>query len=412
MKSAFYNLGILAYALLIKLASPFHQKAALSVAGRKDLFSKIKTWRAANPGPLVWVHAASLGEFEQGRPIIEALKEQYPNYKILLTFFSPSGYEVRKNYALADGVFYLPFDTRAHAKKWMDILSPDLAIWVKYEYWANFFFELKKRNVPIVLVSAIFREGQRFFSSNKGFWKNVLLCVDHFFVQNANSAHLLEGIGIKNYTIAGDTRFDRVVEIAAKAANLEAVESFKSHRKAVVIGSSYEAEDSMVEKKDGWCWIVAPHEVNESRINAMQARWGKRAVKYSQWASDARGEADILIIDNVGMLASIYRYSDITIIGGGFGKGIHNTLEAAVYGQPLTFGPKYQKFDEAVALVKAGAAVAVDTTDQMKTTVEAWMQQEALRIRAAKAAKKVVEEGQGAKNHILNFLKTRLKQGE
>lgn len=412
MKSGFYNAGIWAYALLVKLVSPFHQKAAQSVAGRRDLFTNIEKWRAANPGPLVWVHAASLGEFEQGRPIIEALKEQYPNYKILLTFFSPSGYEVRKNYALADGVFYLPFDTPANAKKWIAILQPQLAIWVKYEYWANFFFELKKRNVPIILVSAIFREGQRFFTNNNGFWKNVLQCVDHFFVQNTTSAQLLHSIGISNYTVAGDTRFDRVVEIAAKASDLDVVQSFLSNCKAVVIGSSYEAEDAIVEKKEGWCWIVAPHEVNDARINAMQARWGKRAVKYSQWTSNTQGEADVLIIDNVGMLASIYRYSSITVIGGGFGKGIHNTLEAAVYGQPLAFGPKYHKFDEAVALVNGGAAVAVDTTDQLRACVEQWMQLEESRLKAAKAAKKVVEEGQGAKNHILNFLKTRLKRGE
>jgi len=410
MNRALYNAGVNAYALLVKAASPFNEKAALAIKGRKDLFSRIKKWRSKHQGPLVWVHAASLGEFEQGRPIIEELRKEFPHYIILLTFFSPSGYEIRKDYALADGVFYLPFDKPNYAKEWVSVVDPEIAIWVKYEYWANYFFELKKREVPIVLVSAIFRDGQRFFKTNNAFWKKVLQCVDHFFVQNESSAALLKSIGLNQFTIAGDTRFDRVVEIAEKATEIPLVASFVGNRKAVVIGSSYEAEETMIGAPESdWCWIIAPHEVNDARISALLAQWPGRTVAYSQVTSPS--DADILVIDNIGMLSRIYQYSTITVIGGGFGKGIHNTLEAAVYGQPLLFGPKYEKFDEAKGLVAVGAAKSENSPQELSIALKSLKEEKIKREEAAKRAKDFVKQGCGAKNHILNFLKTRLKEG-
>ncbi|MEN9346556.1 MAG: hypothetical protein RLZZ77_67 [Bacteroidota bacterium] len=410
MNNALYTAGIRAYGLLLKIIRPFHRKAAQSVVGRKDLFLRLQSWRSQHQGPLLWVHAASLGEFEQGRPIIEGLKEQYPQYKILLTFFSPSGYEIRKDYPLADGVFYLPLDTPNHAQRWVEILQPEAAIWVKYEYWANFFFELKRKEIPIIMVSAIFRPGQRFFNSNNGFWKKVLQCVDHFFIQNQQSADLLRGIDIHNFTVAGDTRFDRVVEISDKAEAIDLVEKFVAGRKVVVIGSSYPAEEAIIQDKtEQWCWIVAPHEINSHRIDSLKARWPKRAMLYSQLQAGEVLNGDILIVDNVGMLSRIYQYSSLTIIGGGFGKGIHNTLEAAVYGQPLVFGPNYQKFDEAIGLVRVGAAFSAQSFEEFKLIVQKLLNGEEVRQEASKAAKDFVRSGQGAKNHILNFLKTRLK---
>lgn len=320
----------------------------------------LEKWRNENPGKVCWVHCASLGEFEQGRPVMEAAKEKHPDIRIVLTFFSPSGYEVRKNYAIADLVLYLPSDTPSHARKWLDILRPDVTIFVKYEYWANYFLEMKRRNIALYVVSAIFRRNQRFFGAQRSFWREVLSAVRIFFVQNAESAQLISLLDVSEIVVAGDTRYDRVKTIADRTPAIAVAEDFRNHRTCIVSGSSYAAEDealkTVLEKNTGCCAIVAPHYIHEERLQQIERTFGSDGIRFSRWNGDKN--ARVLIIDNIGMLSALYRSADIAVVGGGFGKGIHNTLEPAVYGVPVLFGPRYEKFEEAVLMVENGGAIA------------------------------------------------------
>ncbi len=393
------------------MAALFHPKAKLFVHGRREVFNQLKKWKASFPNdPVLWFHAASLGEFEQGRPIIEACKTEFPDHKIVLTFFSPSGFEVRKNYQQADLVIYLPLDTPQNASSFVRILQPSLAVWVKYEYWANYFFALAKAGVPVVLVSAIFRENQRFFKTYNPFWKRILLTVDHFFLQNQNSARLLDSIGVHNYTVAGDTRFDRVIAIASSTKELAQVQSFKKDHFLVVIGSSYAAEEEAVNLLlPSVRYIVAPHVVSEARIADLQKKWGNAAVLFSKGEAAITPEKRVLIIDNIGLLAQIYAYADIAIVGGAFGKGLHNVIEAAVFGIPVLFGPRYAKFDEAIGLVQVEAAFVVEQPAQLNHWVQRLMSEESMRLRAGERARSFVMSGKGAQEKVLIYLKKRVK---
>ncbi|MGV8092775.1 MAG: 3-deoxy-D-manno-octulosonic acid transferase [Mangrovibacterium sp.] len=339
-----YQLGIRLYGLAAVLAAPFSEKARLWYRGRKHVFRYLSE-NISHEYPLIWIHCASLGEFEQGRPLIEAIKKQHPQYRILLTFFSPSGYEIRKNYAQADHVCYLPSDTRQHARRFIELVNPEKVFFIKYEYWKNYIAELKEQHIPLYMVSAIFRPEQLFFK--KGFrarwYRNILHNIDHFFVQNRQSAQLLEQIGLKNWTITGDTRFDRVAEIASNRKDLPLIEKFKEDSVLIVAGSSWPPDEEILirylERNKKVKMIFAPHEVKESNIKRLLELLPEKAVRYSAAGEDVNNFR-ILVIDSIGVLSSVYRYAGLAYIGGGFGVGIHNTLEAAIYHIPGVIRPQ------------------------------------------------------------------------
>ena len=339
-----YNIGIQAYHLAIQLAAPFNEKAALLCKGRKEVWKKAAGIQRGE-GRLVWFHAASLGEFEQGRPVIEALKAAEPATQILLTFFSPSGYEIRKNYTGADYILYLPGDTRRNAVRLIEKFRPDAAVFIKYEFWFHYLNELNKRNIPVYLISAIFRPNQPFFKSWGKLHRRMLGCFKELFVQDGQSVELLKSIGIKNVRLTGDTRFDRVKQIAENAKQIVKVEQFCDGRPAIVCGSTWPPDEEILLEyinchPDGYKWIIVPHEIGENHIKAILDKCRKKVARYTSENTDL-ADKEVLIIDCIGLLSSIYRYGKIAYIGGGFGVGIHNTLEAAVYGIPVIFGPKY-----------------------------------------------------------------------
>lgn len=401
-----YNLGIFLYATLIRIASLFNTKAKRWTEGRKDVFEKLTQWREKNPDKVVWMHCASLGEFEQGRPLLEKIKLNYPEYKIILSFFSPSGYEVRKNYSGADLILYLPEDTPVKSKRWINILSPSMVFFVKYEIWANYFFELKRNKIPLYLISGIFRPNHRFFGAQRIFWKRVLECVTHFHLQNEESEKLLHEIGILRTTVSGDTRYDRVLEIAAEAKTIDKVDQFINGRICLVVGSSYALEEKVafqcLGNAENSCAIIAPHYIDEPRLKEIEARFGSECVRFSVY--DGTGQAKVLLIDNIGLLSALYQYADIAVVGGGFGKGIHNTLEPAVYGIPVFFGPNYKKFAEAVALVQAGGAMACDNLEVMEREILQCIESREARERMGKIAGEAVKKGGGALGAILESL--------
>ena len=359
----------------------------------------------------IWMHCASLGEFEQGRPLLEAIKKKYPSYKIALSFFSPSGYEVRKNYTGADLVFYLPMDNIVNAKKLIDIINPSLVIWVKYEYWYYYLQELKKRNIPVLLVSGIFRKNQPFFKWYGGIWKKMLDCFQQLFVQDEGSVALLTSIGIKeNVEVAGDTRFDRVIAIAEKNEPVDHISTFIGNHKVLVAGSTWDEDEiellHFVKMRPDIKFIIAPHEIYKENIEDVKKEF-KDSILYSSLAKDNKpGEdAQVLIIDNIGMLAKLYKYADVTVVGGGFGQGgIHNVLEAAVYGRPVVFGPVYEKYAEAVGLVKCGAAYSASGPLQMDKLLTMLFNDENEMNKSGLAARDFVYDHKGATNKILDHI--------
>ena len=359
----------------------------------------------------IWMHCASLGEFEQGRPLLEAIKKKYPSYKIALSFFSPSGYEVRKNYTGADLVFYLPMDNIVNAKKLIDIINPSLVIWVKYEYWYYYLQELKKRNIPVLLVSGIFRKNQPFFKWYGGIWKKMLDCFQQLFVQDEGSVALLTSIGIKeNVEVAGDTRFDRVIAIAEKNEPVDHISTFIGNHKILVAGSTWDEDEiellHFVKMRPDIKFIIAPHEIYKENIEDVKKEF-KDSILYSSLAKDNKpGEdAHVLIIDNIGMLAKLYKYADVTVVGGGFGQGgIHNVLEAAVYGRPVVFGPVYEKYAEAVGLVKCGAAYSASGPLQMDKLLTMLFNDENEMNKSGLAARDFVYDHKGATNKILDHI--------
>ena len=404
----FYNIGISAYTTAIRLAAPFNEKASLWVKGRKNIREKIdQTPRSKER--LVWFHAASLGEFEQGRPVMEALKKEEPETKILLTFFSPSGYEIRKNYNGADYILYLPADTPGNARHFVRHFHPDAAVFVKYEFWHNYLYELHKQHIPTYLISSIFRPEQPFFKSWGGLHRRMLGYFSRLFVQDEESVSLLKNIGIQNTELTGDTRFDRVKQIAGSAKVIEKVERFCNGAPAVVCGSTWPPDEELlinyINSYNGtYKWIITPHEIGEGHIKAILEKCKKKAVRYTDEQADI-SKADVLIIDCIGLLSSIYRYGTIAYIGGGFGVGIHNTLEAAVYGIPVIFGPKYQKFNEAVNLIKEGGAFSIKNGEELNELLNTLTGNSGITEAAGKQALKYVDSQLGATQTIMKYLK-------
>lgn len=391
----------------LRLAAFFHPKAQKWVNGRQKWRSRYAA-SFEKKGRVLWVHAASLGEFEQGRPVIESFREKFPGWQIVLSFFSPSGYEIRKNYPQADFICYLPADTRRNARDFLDLIRPDAVVFVKYEFWANYLSELKRRDIPTLLVSALFRPGQPFFRWYGGFWRRMLGCFSHVFVQNAESGHLLQKIGMGNYTVAGDTRVDRVLKLAAQAPENDVVRSFAGNRPVFIAGSAWEVDEAVflpVLQQPGFQQfriIIAPHEPSEKHLAQLIPRLKRPYIRYSACTA-AAPPAEILIIDNVGMLNTLYRYGAVAFIGGGFGKGIHNTLEPAAFGLPVLFGPRYEKFEEARQLVARGGAFVIRNTADLVSILKK-LDDPAFYQRASGATLAYLEESRGATERIIQYL--------
>ncbi len=405
-----YNLAIRFYVGAIRLSSFFgNQKAKRWLEGRRDW--RGKTADMVKPGEKrIWFHCSSLGEFEQGRPVMEQVKASEPAIKIVLTFFSPSGYEVRKNYGGADYVFYLPADTKSNAKDFIELISPQKVFFTKYEYWHHYFSELHKRRIPLYMISAVFRPADRFFSWYGGFFRKMLKCVTHFFVQDDQSQMLLHTIAISNSTVAGDTRFDRVVELPGQAKDIPLANQFRDEKHVLVAGSTWPPDEKIiygalkaVNRK--LKLIIAPHEISETRLKEIETVFlGFKVVRYSMSSGKDLTQYDVLLIDNIGMLSSLYRYGNCAYIGGGFGAGIHNTLEAAVYGIPVVFGPNFGKFIEAKELINCGGAFSVSTADELTSQMQTIFNNEIENQKSGKAAGDYVRAGAGATKKIMNMV--------
>lgn len=401
-----YDLFIRVYAISIRLVAPFNPKARLWLRGRKDWRRRLGEALSEKHVDL-WMHCASLGEFEQGRPVIEALREAHPEMTVLLTFYSPSGYEVRKDYALADHVSYLPLDTASNARDFIRIVNPEIVIFVKYEFWLHFLTELHQRATTVLLISAIFRSNQFFFRWYGTAFLRVLGCYERIFLQDDGSRAILEAHGVDRVTIAGDTRFDRVGKIAREAKDIEAMDDFVKGARTLVAGSTWPGDDEVIfpclEMVDKW--IIAPHEVNESRLRQLEKRFAPGVVRYSHMKGNPGSSAKcrVLLIDNVGMLSSVYRYGQLAFIGGGFDHGIHNVLEAAVYGMPVVFGPKHEKFREAEDLLREGAAFSVENARELANVLRK-LAESGFAAQSGDAAARYVRDQSGATGKILDFL--------
>jgi 3-deoxy-D-manno-octulosonic-acid transferase len=410
-----YNLFLQLYSVGIRVAAIANPKAKKWINGRRDIIAAINFQLSTLNSQPIWMHCASLGEFEQGRPLLEELKMNASagsaeKLKIVLTFFSPSGYEVMKDYKGADFVFYLPMDSPVNAKKFLDAVNPSLVLWVKYEYWFYYLTEIKKRNIPALLISGIFRQNQPFFKWYGDIWRKMLQSFTHFFVQNDESKELLATLGFtKNVNLNGDTRFDRVLEIAAHFTDVAGIEKFCGNDAVIVAGSTWEEDEiellHFVNVHKNVKFIIAPHEVDKTNLKDVKDEF-PNSIFYSELESGQNLAANVLIIDNIGMLSRLYKYATVTYIGGGYGAdGVHNVLEAAVYGKPVVFGPVYEKFDEAVGLVNAGGGIPIDGGPvKLETVLNGLLNDEAQRNKRGEAAKRFVHENAGASKKIIQFI--------
>lgn len=406
MKSI-YNFGIYCYKQLVALAGIRNVKARKLTQGQKGIFDYLS--RHADPqGGYLWIHASSLGEFEQGRPLIEAIKKAQPDTKILLTFFSPSGYEVRKNYSGADLICYLPFDLPGNVRRLLDLTKPTKAIFIKYEFWANYLNELKRRNIPTYIVSAIFRPKQIFFRSYGGYFRRILKNFTHLYIQDERSRQLLASIGIDNVSIVGDTRFDRVGDIRRTAKELPLVEAFAQGKKILIAGSSWPKDEEFITRyfnhNDNIKLILAPHEIHESHLQSIEKLLKRPVIRYTQATIDTVQSYDCLIIDCFGLLSSIYRYGTVAYVGGGFGAGIHNIAEAAVYDIPVIFGPNHRRFKEARELIACGGGFAIHNGQEFATIADKLLTNPKYLASASKNAGDYISTHAGATKLILKEL--------
>lgn len=403
-----YQVAIYLYLCGVALASIFSKKVKKMWKGERQTLDILKS--KVNPNhQYIWFHAASLGEFEQGRPLIERIRADYPEYKILLTFFSPSGYEVRKNYEHADIVCYLPIDTIRNARRFLRTVRPCMAFFIKYEFWYNYLHILKHRNVPVYSVSSIFREHQIFFRWYGKSYAGVLRCFTHFFVQNEKSKHLLHTIGIDTVDVVGDTRFDRVLQIKEKAQQLPIVEAFKADKKVFVAGSSWAPDEDifipfMNECKD-WKMIIAPHVISEEHLKRIEEKCKGKTVRYTATTPEEAAQAQCLLIDCFGLLSSVYHYGEVAYVGGGFGAGIHNVLEAAVWGIPVIFGPNNQRFQEAQQLKRVHAGIEITDQTSFAMVMSQFMTHADVLQQCGQAAETFVVERAGATEKILKLVK-------
>jgi 3-deoxy-D-manno-octulosonic-acid transferase len=402
-----YTIIIYVYTGLIKFVSLFNHKAFLWVEGRMDWASKLRERTGARERT-IWIHCASLGEFEQGRPVLEMMKEKSPDIKIVLTFFSPSGYEIRKDYPLADYVCYLPADTPRNASEFLSIISPEMAIFVKYEFWNNYIYELSKRDIPLYLISGIFRPDQHFFKWYGWFFRKLLRRFTHIFLQDKRSFDLLQNIGINSISVAGDTRFDRVSQIAAAARELPVIEKFRGAEKIFLAGSSWKPDEEIIARfinsdPSKMKWVFAPHEIDKPNIERIEKLLNTEVVRYSDFNEESHN-ARVLIIDNIGILSSAYRYAYIASVGGGFGKGIHNILEPVCWGTPVLFGPNYKGFKEASDLISEGGAFTYQNFEEFSSVVNKWLADSELYKTSSNAAAGYIRRNTGATEKITDIL--------
>jgi 3-deoxy-D-manno-octulosonic-acid transferase len=407
----FYSLGIYIYGLVIRMAALFSPKAKQWIQGRNNIFKRLKSELSQENRPLIWIHAASLGEFEQGRPVLEEIKKTHSDYAILLTFFSPSGYEVRKNYALADYIFYLPLDIPGNAKRFLGITQVKLAIFIKYEYWYNYLHYLAQKKIPLVFISAIFRPNQIFFKAYGKWFLEKIKKADWFFVQTQESLALLNQKEIKDASLSGDTRFDRVKDIANQAKSNALVQAFKGHSELLLAGSSWPEDEALIypllKSHPDLKIIFAPHKIDEKHLLHIENQSGEHCIRFSKATAEILSTKKVLIIDNYGLLSSLYRYADFTFIGGGFGEGIHNTLEAATFGMPIFIGPNYQKFAEAKDLIDLEVIHVVENTSSLQKHLNLFLESESKSIQVGLKAQHYVESKTGATQHILDQLKNK-----
>ena len=401
-----YNLILLFASQLVKLLALFNPKMKLFVDGRKGVFEKIR--EKINPtDKTIWFHAASLGEYEQGLPVIEQIKIKYPEHKIVVTFFSPSGYEVRKNNTVADLTIYLPLDTKHNAQLFVELVHPEMVFFIKYEFWPNYLNELKKRIIKTYLISGIFRDNQAFFKGFGGFYRNALNTFDYFFVQNENSKKLLQSIGFTNVKISGDTRFDRVVSILERDNSLDFIEQFKDQKTTIVIGSSWPKDESLLvnyinSASADLKFIIAPHNIHKPEIDKLQTLITKKTILFSEKENQNLNEFQVFIIDTIGILTKIYSYADIAYVGGGFGNpGVHNILEPATFGVPIVIGPNYSHFAEATALVHQGGCVSISNLKELQDTLDNLISNEDIQHEKGHICETFVQMNKGATVTIL-----------
>jgi len=401
-----YNLVVTFAGLVLKILAVFSPKMKLFVAGRVPVF-KILSAKIKPQDRTIWFHAASLGEYEQGLPVIERIKLQFPEHKIVLTFFSPSGFEVRKNNTVADVTVYLPLDTQSNASKFLDIVHPELAFFIKYEYWPNYLHILKNRKIRTYLISGIFRENQLFFKWYGGFYRKALATFNHFFVQNQSSKELLLRLGKSNVSVSGDTRFDRVAAILERDNHLDFITEFKDEKRSIVVGSSWPKDESLLTEfinrtQHDVKFIIAPHNIKAEQIRELKAAIRKKSILFSEKDGKNIQEFDVLIIDTIGILTKIYSQADIAYVGGGFGNpGVHNILEPATFGVPIVIGPNYSHFAEATALVNLEGCLPVSNQKELTEAFENLIQNADVRYEKGHICSTFVQMNKGATEIIL-----------
>lgn len=411
-----YNLVVLLASQIVKLLALFNPKMKLFVNGRKDVFTTLQSKIAPND-KTIWFHAASLGEFEQGLPVMEQIKKQFPNHKIVVTFFSPSGYEVRKNNSIADVTVYLPLDTQSNAQQFLNLVHPELVFFIKYEYWPNYLNELKKQNTKTYLISGIFRENQAFFKWFGGFYRKALQTFDYFFVQNDSSKQLIQSIGFTNVKVSGDTRFDRVVSILERDNSLDFIEEFKRDSstalgmtKLIVIGSSWPKDENLLvnyinNSSENVKFIIAPHNIKGEQIANIKQQIEKATVLFSEKENKNLAEFQVFIIDTIGILTKIYSYADIAYVGGGFGNpGVHNILEPATFGVPIVVGPNYSHFAEATALVNMNGCISITDQKQLNEAFDLLINNEDERHEKGHICSTFVQMNKGATEVIMKHI--------
>ena len=404
-----YNILLIIASQVVKLLAIFSQKIKLFVDGRKTVFSILKN--KINPeDKTIWFHAASLGEFEQGLPVMEKIKVEFPNHKIVVTFFSPSGYEVRKNNTIADATVYLPLDTKSNARQFLKLVHPDLVFFIKYEYWPNYLNELKKLNIKTYLISGIFRENQAFFKWYGGFYRNALKTFDYFFVQNEGSKLLLQKLGFNNVKISGDTRFDRVISILERDNSLDFIKQFKNNTTTIVIGSSWPNDESLLvnyinQTNKKVKFIIAPHNIKAEQIQELKKSISKKIILFSEKENIDLSGYEVLIVDTVGILTKIYSYADIAYVGGGFGNpGVHNILEPATFGIPIVVGPNFSHFAEAVALVHQEGCISISNQNELDDAFSSLISNDDIRHEKGHICATFVQMNKGATDVIMKHI--------
>jgi 3-deoxy-D-manno-octulosonic-acid transferase len=404
-----YNLAVSLAAFFLKIAALFSPKIKLFVEGRKNVFSILEEKIKADD-KTIWFHSASLGEYEQGLPVIEKIKEKYPSHKIIVTFFSPSGYEVRKNNTVADVTIYLPLDTKSNAKKFLKLVHPELAFFIKYEFWLNYLKELEKSKTPTYLISGIFRDNQMFFKWYGGFYRKALKAFNFFFVQNESSKQKIESIGFTNVIVSGDTRFDRVAAILERDNKLGYIENFKNNQPVIVFGSSWPKDEVLIaeyinQAPENVKFIIAPHNIKADQIAELKSQITKSTILFSEKENKDLSKYDVFIIDTIGLLTKIYSYGTIAYVGGGFGNpGIHNILEPAAFGIPIVIGPNYSNFAEAVSLVELQGCMVISNTVELKKTFDQLLSDNELFTKKNSICKSFIQDNKGATETIIKTI--------